>query len=323
MAVIFATDGNRKATSVPSSAQSVKWMDFNATTSALCDAMSIDIKTNDDEYPISWIDIIAYLASIYGNDFSKYSPKDIDTFVQKIQDGFAAEEICEKYKYYDYYKTTYGAALSGFVGDYELGLVRSDATVEKVSKYGLKAFSPIAAGFSYNHYDDYGAPRSYGFRRSHLGNDLMGSIGTPIVAVESGKIEAIGWNRYGGWRIGIRSFDGKRYYYYAHLRKDHPYAADLKLGDTVGAGSVIGYLGMTGYSEKENVNNINTPHLHFGMQIIFDESQKDGNGEIWIDVFSIVKLLSSNRSEVIYDRAVGKHVRRHGFKDLSKGVSSQ
>ncbi len=46
-----------------------------------------------------------------------------------------------------------------------------------------------------------------------------GSIGTPIVAVESGYIEALGWNQYGGWRVGIRSFDGKRYYYYAHLRK--------------------------------------------------------------------------------------------------------
>ncbi len=47
----------------------------------------------------------------------------------------------------------------------------------------------------------------------------MGSIGTPIIAVESGTIEALGWNQYGGWRIGIRSFDKKRYYYYAHLRK--------------------------------------------------------------------------------------------------------
>ena len=44
----------------------------------------------------------------------------------------------------------------------------------------------------------------------------MGSIGTPIIAVESGTIEHLGWNQYGGWRIGIRSNDKKRYYYYAH-----------------------------------------------------------------------------------------------------------
>lgn len=67
---------------------------------------------------------------------------------------------------------------------------------------------------------------------------------------------------------------GKRYYYYAHLRKDHPYAKDLCEGQIVTAGDVIGYLGMTGYSSHENVNNINIPHLHFGVQLIFNEVQK-------------------------------------------------
>ena len=92
---------------------------------------------------------------------------------------------------------------------------------------------------------------------------------------------------YGGWRVGIRSFDGKRYYYYAHLRKNHPYHNTLAEGQIVKAGDVIGYLGMTGYSTKRNVNNIKTPHLHFGMQLIFDESQKEGNNEIWIDVYAM------------------------------------
>lgn len=36
---------------------------------------------------------------------------------------------------------------------------------------------------------------------------MMGQTGTPVVAVESGYVEAIGWNQYGGWRLGIRSFD--------------------------------------------------------------------------------------------------------------------
>ena len=55
---------------------------------------------------------------------------------------------------------------------------------------------------------------------------------------------------------------------------------------------------MTGYSTKENVNNINVPHLHFGMQLIFDESQVDSPNEIWIDVYQIVEFLKQNRSEV-------------------------
>jgi len=53
-------------------------------------------------------------------------------------------------------------------------------------------------------------------------------VGTPVIAVESGYVEAMGWNQYGGWRIGIRSFDKKRYYYYAHLRQNYPYQSDLK-----------------------------------------------------------------------------------------------
>jgi murein DD-endopeptidase MepM/ murein hydrolase activator NlpD len=116
-----------------------------------------------------------------------------------------------------------------------------------------------------------------------------------VVAIESGYVEALGWNQYGGWRIGIRSFDGQRYYYYAHLRKDHPFAADLYEGKIVRGGEVIGYLGMTGYSVKENVNNIKTPHLHVGLEVIFDPSQKDGYNQIWISMYELVNFLKGRR----------------------------
>ena len=139
---------------------------------------------------------------------------------------------------------------------------------------------------------------------------MMGSVGTPIIAVESGYVECVGWNQYGGWRIGIRSFDKKRYYYYAHLRKDHPYN-DIYEGKVVTAGDVIGYLGMTGYSTKENVNNINTPHLHWGMQLIFDESQKDAVSEIWIDLYAITKLLAQNRSAVYRPEGTKEYERKY------------
>ena len=119
---------------------------------------------------------------------------------------------------------------------------------------------------------------------------MMGQIGTPIIAVESGYVECLGWNRYGGWRIGIRSFDKKRYYYYCK---------SLKEGSVVTAGDVIGYMGHTGYSDKENVNNIDTVHLHFGLQLIFDESQKDGNGEIWVSCYELTKFLSQHRCETV------------------------
>jgi len=203
------------------------------------------------------------------------------------------------------------------VGEFEIEVDDKDNPGQKkfVKKYGLKAFSPIAKGYGYSHYDDFGNSRSYGFSRKHLGNDLMGSVGTPIIAVESGIVEAMGWNQYGGWRIGIRSFDGLRYYYYAHLRKNHPYNNTLSEGQVVKAGDVIGYLGMTGYSTKPNVNNIKTPHLHFGMQLIFDESQKESVNEIWIDVYNIVRLLNKNRSAIMKDPELNDYFRVYDIKD--------
>ncbi len=272
----------------------IKWMEFNATSTALKDALKADISTNADDYPVSFIDIIAYLAVKYGNDFKKYSKSDIDKFMEHIKNGEAVEDFCNM-KYFDYYKKSYGAVLVGFADD------KKDGT------YGLTAYFPVAEGFGWSHYKDFGASRSWGFKRTHLGNDVLGSIGTPIVAVESGYVEALGWNRYGGWRIGIRSNDKKRYYYYAHLRKDRPYVKNLKEGDKVEAGQVIGYLGMTGYSNKENVNNINIPHLHFGMQIIFDESQKDGNNEIWIDVYELLEFLGKNKAKVVKNESTGDY----------------
>ena len=67
----------------------------------------------------------------------------------------------------------------------------------------------------------------------------------------------------------------------------------------VQAGELIGFMGRTGYSDRENVNNIETVHLHFGMELVFDESQKECNSEIWIDVYDIVRLLSQHRSSIV------------------------
>ena len=135
------------------------------------------------------------------------------------------------------------------------------------------------------------------------------------MAVEDGTVEALGWNQYGGWRVGIRSLDHRRYYYYAHLQKDTPFAPGLQEGDLVQAGQVIGFMGRTGYSTHENVNNIETVHLHFGLELIFDESQKECNSEIWIDVYQIVRLLSRHRSSVV-KAADGTWQRVYAYRDL-------
>ncbi len=311
-AVIFAVAGiaavfvtlKPPTVSVEGEKDFIKWVDFRVSYEAMEKALKADINSIDEDVKLNWVEILAYLGTRYGGDFKRYNSEDMDNLIRKLKSGMSIEELTKDLKHYGYYYEAYSAVLGNFVGPYEVQ-VKDEIDPEKkvwVKKYGLKVFSPLAAGYNYGHYDDFGNSRSYGFKRVHLGNDLLGSVGTPIVAVETGRVEALGWNQYGGWRLGIRSLDNKRYYYYAHLRKDRPYVKTIKEGDIVYAGDVIGYLGMTGYSTKENSNNIDTPHLHFGMQLIFDESQKEALAEIWIDVYKIVKLLHRNGSQTVYNK---------------------
>lgn len=291
-------------------------MDFNVTSEALNLTAKLDINShnNDEKIKYNWIELLAYLACKNGGDFKNFKESDLNNLVDRIKNGESITDLSKDLKFYDYYYESYSAVLGNFIGNYQIETSNEDGSKSLKENYGLKAFLPIAKNYSFSHYDDFGNSRSYGFKRTHLGNDLMGSIGAPIVAVESGVVENLGWNQYGGWRIGIRSFDTKRYYYYAHLRKNHPYAEGMEEGKIVKAGDVIGYLGMTGYSTKENVNNINVPHLHFGMQLIFDESQVDSPNEIWIDVYQIVEFLKKNRSEVYMNNKETKdYVRKYDF----------
>lgn len=287
----------------------IKWVDFSVSYEALCAAYEYDVETYGQEVHVEWIPLLAYTAVRTGGEFSK----DALTIMAKTKEELCAKEITMEdltadLKYYDYYLEAYDAVLHEYVGEYQAaadiqGKSENVTAVKNASetRYGLKVFSPIARGFSYSDYDDFGTSRDYGYSRPHLGHDMMGLIGTPVIAVEGGTVEALGWNQYGGWRIGIRSDDTKRYYYYAHLRQNRPYAEGLKEGDRVESGDVIGYMGHTGYSTEENVNNIESVHLHFGIQLIFDESQEDGNGEIWIDCYDLTRFLSRNRSEVVRD----------------------
>ena len=294
----------------------IKWVDFNITSEALnlTSKLDIDSHNNNDDITYNWIELLSYFACKNGGNFKNFKKSDLNSLVKQLKEGETISDLTQNLKFYDYYYESYSAVLGNFIGNYAIETTNEDGTKSLKENYGLKAFLPIAKNYSFSHYDDFGNSRSYGFKRTHLGNDLMGSIGTPIIAVESGIVENLGWNQYGGWRIGIRSFDTKRYYYYAHLRKNQPYAENIEEGKIIKAGDVIGYLGMTGYSIKENVNNINVPHLHFGMQLIFDESQVDSPNEIWIDVYQIIEFLKKNRSEVYMNNKETKdYIRKYEF----------
>jgi murein DD-endopeptidase MepM/ murein hydrolase activator NlpD len=110
---------------------------------------------------------------------------------------------------------------------------------------------PVDGGASY--IDTYGANRSDIYDGWHHGDDLFAKLGTPVVAVATGTLSLVGWNRLGGWRLWLTDGKGNSFYY-AHLAGysrwilDHP---------NVKAGEVVGFLGRTGDAFTTE------PHLHF------------------------------------------------------------
>lgn len=90
-----------------------------------------------------------------------------------------------------------------------------------------------------------------GFDRRHPGIDFDGPIGDPVIAAAVGQVAEAKWAGEFGNRIDI--YHGSGYATsYSHLVR---FAAPLKPGDCIEAGTVIGFIGVTGL--------IATPHLHF------------------------------------------------------------
>ncbi|KKP89256.1 MAG: Peptidase M23 [Berkelbacteria bacterium GW2011_GWA2_35_9] len=95
---------------------------------------------------------------------------------------------------------------------------------------------------------------SRGISRGHTGIDYRADVGTPVVASGGGQVIEItnGWS--GGWGISVvLSHGGGITTRYAHLSK-----ISVGIGQTVSAGSLVGYSGNTGFSTG--------PHLHFEMR---------------------------------------------------------
>ena len=92
--------------------------------------------------------------------------------------------------------------------------------------------------------------------RQHEALDIMAPHGTPVVAVEDGRIAKLFTSKPGGLTVYQYDPSGQLAYYYAHLQG---YAAGLREGQEVRRGEVIGYVGVTGNS------NPDAPHLHFAV----------------------------------------------------------
>jgi murein DD-endopeptidase MepM/ murein hydrolase activator NlpD len=110
---------------------------------------------------------------------------------------------------------------------------------------------PVAGGADWG--DTYGGERSDVPGGWHHGDDLFAPLGTPVVAVASGTVFAVGWNEVGGWRLWLRDAAGNSFYY-AHLSGYTRLARDNR---HVERGDVLGFVGNTGDAFTTE------PHLHF------------------------------------------------------------
>lgn len=120
---------------------------------------------------------------------------------------------------------------------------------------------PLPLGADYSYRSTWGASRGWGGYRIHEGTDLFARHGVPVRSTCFGIIEVMGWNPYGGWRVGIRDLNNV-YHYYAHLSGFNK--KEVKEGDIVKPAQVIGWVGSSGYG-KPGTSGKFPPHLHYGL----------------------------------------------------------
>ena len=103
--------------------------------------------------------------------------------------------------------------------------------------------------------DTFDEGRAGGLRK-HEALDIMAARGTPVRAVEDGRVAKLFKSVAGGLTIYLFDASETFTYYYAHLDR---YADGLHEGQDVRRGAVIGYVGSTGNASDD------APHLHFAI----------------------------------------------------------
>ena len=127
----------------------------------------------------------------------------------------------------------------------DLGVSREQALVQGMGRF------PVAGLAHY--FDDWLNPRFTPKPHLHHGLDIFADFGTPVRAVDSGRITQFSEHGAGGIAVWMRGTDGTSYYY-AHLLER---AENLSVGQKVEIGTVLGFVGDTGNASG------GTPHLHF------------------------------------------------------------
>lgn len=207
---------------------------------------------HEDENPMS----IKYFNGfgIDGNGDGKASLKDDEDVLFAFANfilSYGTDHDNIKIGLWDYYKR-----------DKTVGIIIGKSEIYK--KYGRldldsHAF-PVPLRSDYSYRNTWGDARGWGGRRMHEGTDIFAHYGVPVRATSYGIVEMKGWNRFGGWRIGIRDINNN-YHYFAHLSG---FSKDLKVGQIVEPGMVIGGVGSSGYGPPGTSGKF-PPHLHYGM----------------------------------------------------------
>jgi peptidoglycan LD-endopeptidase LytH len=104
--------------------------------------------------------------------------------------------------------------------------------------------------------------QSRGTGRSHDAIDIMAARGTPVFAVDDGKVVKLFNSVPGGLTVYQFDRDQKVAYYYAHL---DAYASGVAAGTSLKRGELLGYVGSTGNASPD------APHLHFAVFVLGPE----------------------------------------------------
>ena len=164
---------------------------------------------------------------------------------------------------------------------------------------------PVIGAVTY--YDDFGAPR---VGHTHEGNDLMGKKLLPLVAAVDGTIRQVVYPE-ASWGYSVTIEDAEGYtYHYLHMNNDNPgtddgkgdginaYAVDMKRGNKVVAGQLIGFMGDSGNAETTQA------HLHF-------EIRKNGEP---FSPYSSLKAATKITKPVDYPALTGEILPYGGFQ---------
>ncbi len=117
-----------------------------------------------------------------------------------------------------------------------------------VEEFGIPVLFGVALK---NIIPDFGDPRGGG-TRSHEGQDIIATLGTPIVSPTEAVVTSTGFGDSAGNYVYTANPGGERFRY-MHLDE----IADIKAGDTLAVGDFIGTVGDTGNAKGAGA------HLHF------------------------------------------------------------